>query len=323
MGQSGNIWMQAAAGAAGSAMGIGIQRLGANYDRRKQMQAQEELTEIQKRAEREMMDYQQQKALEMWEKTGYGAQMKQMKEAGLNPGLMYGMGGGGGQTTGPGGSPGITGGSAPYVDTAGMGLERGIQLALLTSQKEVLDSQADKNRADAEAKRGFETKESEARQESIWQGIDNMRNTHELQKLDMTMKNIENFEKQASQGDRLDYIEYQSKIAEKQMKIIANEQKISDSTLNDNIKKIKADAIGAVLRNELTKASTDKTKTATQLDIKQMNKITQEIMQAWDRIGQGSADVEIRKILMQYNTDPTRESMNQAVETIGDILKRR
>ena len=33
--------------------------------------------------------------MDMWNKTNYGAQMRHMKDAGLNPGLMYGMGGGG------------------------------------------------------------------------------------------------------------------------------------------------------------------------------------------------------------------------------------
>ena len=38
--------------------------------------------------------------LKAWNETGYKQQMKQMAEAGLNPALMYGMSGGGGQTTG-------------------------------------------------------------------------------------------------------------------------------------------------------------------------------------------------------------------------------
>ena len=38
--------------------------------------------------------------MDMWNKTNYGAQLQHMKDAGLNPALMYGMGGGGGATTG-------------------------------------------------------------------------------------------------------------------------------------------------------------------------------------------------------------------------------
>jgi hypothetical protein len=45
--------------------------------------------------------------MDMWNKTNYGAQMEHMKKAGLNPALMYGGAGQGGQT----GSQ--TGGSAP------------------------------------------------------------------------------------------------------------------------------------------------------------------------------------------------------------------
>lgn len=150
-------WMQAAAGAASSAIGIGINRLGANYDRKQQMKTQEQLTALQMKAEKEMMDYQQLKELEMWEKTGYGAQVKQMQEAGLNPGLMYGMGGGGGQTTGHGGSPAIAAGTAQHVNTTGMGIQNGMQMALLMSQKKVLDTQAEKNQAEADKTKGVDT----------------------------------------------------------------------------------------------------------------------------------------------------------------------
>ena len=39
------------------------------------------------------------KQLEMWEATGYEAQKKQIEKAGLNPGILYGGSGAGGQTT--------------------------------------------------------------------------------------------------------------------------------------------------------------------------------------------------------------------------------
>ena len=44
-------------------------------------------------------DYSQQLAKDMWNYTGYENQKKQMEAAGLNPALMYGSGGGGGQST--------------------------------------------------------------------------------------------------------------------------------------------------------------------------------------------------------------------------------
>lgn len=323
MGAAGNTWMQAAAGAASSAIGIGIQRLGAKYDRRQQMQTQEGLTDIQKRAEKEMMDYQQQKELEMWEKTGYGAQVKQMNQAGINPALMYGMGGGGGQTTGHGGSPGISGGTAGYVDTTGMGIQKGLELALLASQKNVLDTQAEKNKADAAATSGVQTdvgrqniEESKARTNTLMQGYDNMRQDYEIRKLEITMKNIENFEKQASQGDRLSYIKSEAKTAINIVDSTAAEAKIDKATINQKIQIIQEEAIGAGLRNLLTRENTFLAK-------EQSRAIAQGIMRDWDKMNQTERDIRIKEALKDFNTDPNREAIQQATNLINGIMHAR
>ena len=94
----------------------------------------------------------------MWKDTSYGAQVEQMNKAGINPGLMYGMSGGGGQTTGNA-SGSVSGGSAPVGGgeiQAMMGM--GLQMQLIKAQKEVLESQAEKNRADAAKTAGVDTK---------------------------------------------------------------------------------------------------------------------------------------------------------------------
>ena len=72
------------------------------------------------RRQKELMDYQQKHQLEMWEKTNYPAQVQQMKKAGLNPALMYGQAGTGGQLggTAPSGGDG-TGGTNPFNNSAG------------------------------------------------------------------------------------------------------------------------------------------------------------------------------------------------------------
>ena len=53
------------------------------------------------RGQKKALEQQNAAALDMWNKTNYGAQMKHLQAAGLNPGLIYGMKGGGGVTTGP------------------------------------------------------------------------------------------------------------------------------------------------------------------------------------------------------------------------------
>lgn len=108
--------------------------------------------EMNKRAEqrglknsKELMDYQQMKQLEMWEKTGYGPQMEQMRKAGLNPALMYGMGGGGGQTTG---NASATASGIPTQSAMSNALGMGMQLKLMEAQKNLIEAQTEKTTAE-------------------------------------------------------------------------------------------------------------------------------------------------------------------------------
>ena len=87
MGALGMMAAGAGFGAIGDILGMGINNKTNARNTWRQVKAQKQLT-----------DYNAQKQLEMWEKTGYGSQKEQLERAGMNAALMYGMGGGGGQT---------------------------------------------------------------------------------------------------------------------------------------------------------------------------------------------------------------------------------
>ena len=124
------IWEQLGMQAAGNVLGLG---LGLINDRR-QLAQQERLQKLEIQGSKELTDYNTAKQLQMWKNTSYPAQREMMEKAGLNPGLMYGMGGGGGQTAAI--SPGHASGSdAPKGggEVLGMGL-MGQQAALVKAQ---------------------------------------------------------------------------------------------------------------------------------------------------------------------------------------------
>ena len=133
--------MQLAQQGAQAGMGILFQK---QADKR-QLKQQQKLQELQIQGQKQMGEFNFQKQLEMWNATNYGAQMKHLEQAGLNPGLIYGMGGGGGATASA--TPGnVTGAAAPQggreiQDMMGMG----IQMQLLKAQKDLLESQAKKS----------------------------------------------------------------------------------------------------------------------------------------------------------------------------------
>lgn len=118
--------------------GVGMGLQGIADERQKKQQKW--LTELQIQGNKEMLEAQKAKEIEMWKATSYPAQMAMMKQAGLNPSLMYGMGGGGGTTVGGGGA-GVSGGIAPsgggeIQGAMGMGMAMKAQVELLQAQKE-------------------------------------------------------------------------------------------------------------------------------------------------------------------------------------------
>lgn len=133
MGKFGELMGATGAGAVDSAVGavLGL-ALGGVNDKR-QIKQQGKLNEQQIAGNKEMGKFNQELQMDMWNKTNYGAQMAHMKDAGLNPALMYGMGGGGGTTTGSGsGTGGVSGADAPKGGGEAMGM---MQMGLMQAQK--------------------------------------------------------------------------------------------------------------------------------------------------------------------------------------------
>lgn len=141
----------------------------AGWNDKRQLKQQEKLQELQMKGQKQMTDYNTEANLRaqmaMWEKTGYGSQKEQMIKAGLNPALMYGMSGGGGTTVGGGASTGnVSGATAPSGGgEIGMGIQAGLQAALMQAQIKNIEADTADKTADAIKKGGVDTKEGESR----------------------------------------------------------------------------------------------------------------------------------------------------------------
>jgi len=154
----GTLGMQAASGVIGAGMGIAL----GNYNDKRQVKQQQRLQDIQIQGQRQMMDYSMQKQLQMWKATSYPAQLEMMKQAGINPALMYGMSGGGGTTTGsPSGN--VSGGTAnqnPGEIQQSLGMA--MQLQLLKAQKDNIEADTKLKETDATLKGGPQTENIKA-----------------------------------------------------------------------------------------------------------------------------------------------------------------
>lgn len=88
---------------------------------------------------------------EMWDYTNYENQVKHLKQAGLNPGLLYGMSGGGGTSAAGGQDAGASGAGASQEGMLGL------QAQQIAAQTNLANAEAEKARADAKKTSGADT----------------------------------------------------------------------------------------------------------------------------------------------------------------------
>lgn len=115
------------------------------------------LMEIQNRYNEQMAKNNQQRNKDLWDYTNYENQKQHIKNAGLNPALMYGMGGGGGVSANGAQGQGVT---QPTDRSVEMKLKQqglGLQLASIASQVALNKSQAEKNKVEANKIAGVDT----------------------------------------------------------------------------------------------------------------------------------------------------------------------
>jgi hypothetical protein len=106
--------------------------------------------------------------MDMWNKTNYGAQVEHMKNAGLNPALMY-------KGAGAGGTTGSQGGGSASMGSSQQGKVMDLQNALLGAQIDGIKAKANSDNASAEATRGYKAEESGASKDKIRQDIENLK----------------------------------------------------------------------------------------------------------------------------------------------------
>lgn len=252
--------MQAASGATGGIMGLALQGL----NDKRQLKQQKKLQALEIAGQQQMTDYNTQKQLEMWEKTGYSAQMKQLREAGLNPGLIYGMGGAGGQTANI--EPGkVSGAEAPKgggeaQGLMGMGMQMGLQLQLLKAQKENIEADTNLKNTDAQKKGGVDTKEAEARILNLQALTDNEKARGEMLKIETSILSIKEHIAGMTQNTAIAAAQKELQIATEQLERMERENEIGSKTKDDAVKRIRAEATGAVLENELKRQNINLTK---------------------------------------------------------------
>lgn len=324
--------MAGSSGALGQIAGTVLGLMTANYNDNRQKRMNRELIEQQMIAGKQMGRFNQQLALEMWDKTNYEAQRKHMEKAGLNPALMYGSAGQGGTTQGgradmPSSSTAPTGGGE-----IGMGMQIGLQAQMMAAQVQLMKSQAANLDQDTANKAGGEGTGG-AQKENLMQLTTNARVQQTLTEYQTEIAQIERDIKAGTKQEAMTAIKQAVESTAQTIRSQKVGAEVSEATKDSIIQQLNKNAVEQALRIEGAKkglikqdADTAAVNTSIQKMSQEIYNMIQEQGQKWKALSQEDQRLMIQKRLMQFTQQSTEfntstpQQIGQWVELIGDIL---
>lgn len=323
--QSGGVFNQLV----GTALGLVLQ--GSN-DRRQQ-RMNEKLMQQQLLATKSLGRWEQEMALNLWDKTGYAAQRKQMEEAGLNPGLMYGNAGGGGttqragSTTLQGGSPMMSGGEI------GMGITTALHAAQLQAQVENIKASTENIKADTEKKAGVDTAQTAADVNLKIAHTENEKVNNAILQLQEQITQIERNVKAGTEKDTITAIQNAAQSTAQELRSDTVKANVDERTQAQIIRQINRASQEQAIRIEAQKLGLIKTgaeieqieKTVHQMNTS-INNMIQENMRQWDKMSQTDRELKIKEIVAEatkqnsdFNTS-TPQQVKQWTDLIMSVM---
>lgn len=325
----------AAASAAGAAAGQGMGMLGtgigARAANRRNYHAQKKMNErVNKPYAEWMANLQAQKDYEMWVKTGPQGMKQQLKEAGLNPALMYGMSGAGGGTMGNSGSTGQSQAS-DHDGGAGAGMAIGAQIAAQAAQAqaqtELIKAQTKNVNADTENKQGLERDKTRMEIEDLAAGVENKRAQTQLTRVQKDLQQIAVNIGNETYEQTVDKVIAEADLAKNtydRESLALNEDR---ATYKIKIETTRQLAINAVLQNALLRAQTEKTQADTEKTKAEVAKWAEELSQGWTKLSIEEQRLKLDTIKGKLQAMPPGKDRYiwkdawKAIEELDDMLK--
>lgn len=283
---------------AGTALaGIGAQAGMQAHMGRKGHERQKELMGIQYQNQQGLNQQGHELQMEMWNKTNFPEQVAKLKEAGLNPALLYGKQGAGGVTTGSQTGGSAQGGNyshAPMMDIAGM--------MKLASEIGLIDAQKDKTEEETKKIGGVDT-------ELAWA------QTNYTERLGLKTE----VETELARLQKALTVENTRKIAEETKGIIiAND--IQGQAKADIIKNIKLDAILKEVQAKLGEANIKLTDQKVEESKQIIAKYVQEItnMEEMLKVQQDMYGKDGWKKKVDQKANDIKEAYNKIIKDLGN-----
>lgn len=238
------------------------------------------------KGQKQALEQQNAAQLDMWNKTNYGAQMKHLKDAGLNPGLLYGMSGGGGTTAGSAAAM-----PSPQSGSGGMDIHGAANLALLQAQKENIEASTEKMKVEALKTAGVDTEATKAGIVKTLQDAETGKTTAALNEAIQKGKTIENMFDQEANPRLIKRLDLENDELKEDIERLVIQNKIQRGVADEIIAQAVIGTAGKKIENRLNEAKIGLTNA-------QEKEALASIQQKWkdlDLKGR-SLDIEDRKV---------------------------
>lgn len=304
-------------GVADTAIGAGLGLLLEKHNDKRQYEQQKKLQELQSQEQRGMMDYSYNKQLQMWKDTNYSAQMEEMRKAGLNPSLMYGMSGGGATTAGSGGGQ-VSGGTAPGGGGEIMGIMlQKAQLQLMAAQTEKTKAETKSTNVNTGITETYGAKKMEAEIDNTMSTAANTRAQTTWTEIKADIDRVRRSWEEKNQQLAYDNLEHNCDIAYEKLQQERVQTYLDQATKDKAQEIINNTALEGAVRIELGKSNI-------KVNDQQIAESSARITQRWRELGQADEKIAIEtfKAEMEANYPGFNKVLgNQAQEFIENLWR--
>ena len=272
-----------------------------NNANNKQLEQQSKLMDLQAFYNRQMLDYQNERAFDLANRMSYKWQVEQMKKAGLNVGLMYSKGGGSQPTMGTG--------SANVNAPQAMPQTMVMDMAAQTANIELAKAQAEKAKAEAKKISGVDTMIGEKTIENLTQGIENMK---VRQRLEATQANIADIDEAIKAGtfeEALSIIRNTSRQLNAAANIAEGDSDVNKATVNTRINTAKQELINKTIEADVMKQGIE-------VDKATINKMSQDIKQGWKKLSIDEQNAVTNYLNYTVNAQNANTRVKEYIESV-------
>jgi len=317
---------QVAAAAIQGAAQVGggvLTMIGQKKREKRAMDNQKDLMNLQMRNQMQLDKHGQQIQQETWENTNYPAQVKMLKDAGMNPGLLYGNGGPGGVTGAQTGGS-AAGGQAPAPQMMpnmdiGQALGKATEIALAKAQARKANAEA--GVIEQYGGKEAETRISEAgyRMENLQAVTENERAKNALIQAETQWKEIQNKVANATADELIKGVLLNNQKLATEVRKGNVEANVAEKTIDEAIQQIQLTTIEQGIRILLLKQNVLKSEAETEEIKTKRQAILTSLVQTWTALSMEERRTKVSELLATFNTT-TAMRIGQWTGMVGNIL---